>query len=198
MNLNDVCYKNKKIFKIMQKYKKLFAFLLSACIIGYMVVLSKFLEFNPTYKSNYVKNNTSYKEQEWTDEKLFHNIYSDSEIVFNCLNIPPNKFGYRYWKDAIFLNIFSEDAQVSICNDIYPAIAAKYGKTPASVERAMRLCFENSMYYCYKKESNFIVKYLHDYLLYPHNSEILAKVSELVTSEEFQKNKFKLLKSFNN
>lgn len=163
-----------------------------------MVVLSKYLEFNPSCKSNYLKNNITIDENEWTDEKLFYNVYTDADLVLNCLNLSPNKFGYRYWKDAIFLYIFSENAHISICKEIYPAIASKYGKSAASVERAMRLCFENSLYDCSRKESNFISEYLHHNLLYPHNSELLAKISELMASEEFQKNKFKLLKSFNN
>ena len=92
----------------------------------------------------------------------------------------------------MFLFILNNGEQISICNDIYPAIAKRYDKTAMSVERAMRMCFENAMYYSVKKEETFVYDHIKNYLLYPHNSEILVKLAELVVSKEFQKIKHSL------
>ena len=45
---------------------------------------------------------------------------------------------------------------ISICNDIYPLIAKKYETTKMCVDRAMRRCFENVLYFASKNENNFI------------------------------------------
>ncbi len=66
-----------------------------------------------------------------------------------------------------------------------------------SVERAMRLCFENVLYYCSKMEPNFVVEFFRNFLLHPHNSTLLIKIVELISSAEFQKRKQTSLKSFN-
>ena len=132
-----------------------------------------YLNLVRTYKDIYMMNNEFMSEDDYSIEKLYHNISYDVDLILNSLNITSNRCGYLYWKDAIFLFILSNNTRVSICNDIYPAIAKKYSKTPMSVERAMRICFENVMYYASKSE-NFVCEYLKNSLLYPHNSEILA------------------------
>lgn len=152
---------------------------------------STYLNLSRTYKDNYIKHNQLMNEENFSVESLFYNVSSDVDIVLNCLNVAPNKCGYLYWKDAIFLFILSNNTRVSICNDIYPAIAKKYSKTAMSVERAMRICFENVMYYASKRD-NYVCEYLKDSLLYPHNSEILARLVDLIVSKSFQENKHKL------
>lgn len=150
-----------------------------------------YLNLTKTHKDYYIQHNQLMNGADSSIEVLFDNISSDVDLILNCLNIAPNKCGYLYWKDAVFLFILSNNKRVSICNDIYPAIAKKYSKTAMSVERAMRICFENVMYYASKKD-NYVCEYLKDSLLYPHNSEILARIVDLIVSKTFQENKSKL------
>jgi hypothetical protein len=154
-----------------------------------MECIESYLNLTMSYKDYYIKNNDLIKEENPTFENLLFNIYHDVDIILCNLNISPSKYGYTYWRDAIFIMIVSENQHLSICNEIYPLIAKKYNKSAISVERAMRLCFENAMYDNSKKRDDFIVNYMKNYLLYPHNSEILVKLTELVVSREFQKNK---------
>lgn len=159
--------------------------------------INTYLNIGVSRKINYLKNYKSIDDEKIVEDNLYYYIYNDLDIVFSYLYISPSKYGYRYWKDAIFLYIESDNLQVSICNDIYPMIAEKYNKSSNSVERAMRLCFQDALYYCSKNEDNFIMRFLRNYLTYPRNSEIMAKISEILISKEFQNAKFKLLKSFN-
>jgi hypothetical protein len=113
----------------------------------------------------------------------------DVDIVFSALNILPNKSGYVFWKDAIFLYLILGKQKLSVCNDIYPLISKKYNATTMSIDRAMRRCFENVLYYAAKNENNFICAYLKNTILYPHNSELIVKIVELISSKKFQQNK---------
>ena len=116
----------------------------------------------------------------------------DMNIVFRILKISPNKNGYVYWFDAVFLNIITEKSHISICKDIYSVIAMKYNTTSMAVERAMRLCFENTMYELSKQDDNYVITYFRNSLVYPHNSEILSKLTELMISKEFHLRKYSL------
>ena len=60
------------------------------------------------------------------------------------------------------------------------------------VDRAMRRCFENVLYFTSKNENNFICTYLKNTVLYPHNSELIVKITELISSRKFQQNKLKV------
>lgn len=154
-----------------------------------MDLINDYLNLETTYKYNYIKNNDKIKTCDPSIENLLTCIYSDVDIILKALNISPGKFGYNYWKDAIFLFISADKLQISICNHIYPAIAKKYNKSAISVEKAMRLCFENSMYESEKKGDNFIYSYMKSYLLNPRNRELLVKISELISSKDFQQKK---------
>ena len=155
-------------------------------------VMQAYLDINPTYNNFYTKHNNLLDEN-YTPELLFSCVHNDSEIVLKHLNVLPSKCGYNYWIDAVYLYLLSNKNRISICRDIYPTIAKKYGKTAMSVERAMRLCFENVMYnISKKKETDFISDTFKESILYPHNSEILALIVELVSSKYFQDNKNKI------
>ena len=156
-----------------------------------METSSDYLNFDNSYKSNYIRNNRSIKNGNPDLETLYYNIMADVDIVLVDLGISPSKHGYRYWKDAVFIYLSSPNPQMSICNEIYPTIATKYGKTAMSVERAMRVCFEDAMYFTSKKEQNFTTEFMKSTLLFPRNSEILCRLTELVTSNIFQKEKIK-------
>lgn len=152
-----------------------------------MKVLDEYLQIELNYKDLYLKNSGC--EDILSSHELFEKICGDADIVLAALNVSPNRSGYKYWKDAIFLYIVYNKNQVSICKEIYPAIAKKYNKTSMAIERAMRLCFENVMYYLSRSHNNFIGEQLKSSLLYPHNGEILVKIVRLIVSKNFQKNK---------
>lgn len=154
-----------------------------------------FESFNYSYKDLYILNNRALSGTDDSLKQIRDRIFEDVEFVLESLKISPSKFGYSYWRDAAYIFILSGKNHVSICNDIYPLVANKHGKSAMSVERAMRLCFENVLYYCSKADSNFVIEYFKNFLLHPHNSTILIKIVELISSSEFQKRKQTSLKS---
>lgn len=145
---------------------------------------------NYTHKDYYIKHNRDFNTKEVTMENLFYCINCDVELVLNCLKISPKKYGYDYWKSAIFIYIIKEKSHISICKEIYPVIAKNYNKTASSVERAMRVCFENTMFNM-SDTNNYICDYIKKFLRIPHNSELLIKLADLIVSDEFQRTKQK-------
>ena len=162
-------------------------------IIICMENVESYLNLNISYKDFYLENNPELNISEKTIEKIYIAVSLDVDIVFSALNILPNKSGYLFWKDAIFLYLISGKQKVSICNDIYPLISKKYETTTMCVDRAMRRCFENVLYFASKNENNFICTYLKNTVLYPHNSELMVKIVELISSRKFQQNKLNVL-----
>lgn len=153
--------------------------------------IESYLSLNISYKDFYVENNSELSKSKQSMEDIYIEVSLDVDIVFSALNILPSKSGYQFWKDAIFLYLMTEKQKVSICNDIYPLIAKKYKTTKMCVDRAMRRCFENVLYFTSKNENNFICTYLKNTVLYPHNSELIVKIAELISSRKFQQNKLK-------
>ena len=151
-----------------------------------------YLDFDNRLKSSYLRNNGLKDENAKTMEELYFSIIDDVDIVLNLLKIPSSKKGFKYWQDAVFIYISANSSDISICNQIYPAIAKKYEKTDRSVERAMRLCFENTLYNVSKYGKCPISSFMYNYLINPKNSEILSRITELIVSKEFQEKKFKL------
>lgn len=154
-----------------------------------MEICTDYLYYDNSYKSSYIKNNSLIKISNPGVEELYQNITTDLDYVLTELCVSPRKNGYRYWKDAVFIFLLNDTAQVKICKEVYPVIAKKYGKSAMSVERAMRVCFEDTMYKVSKKSQSHIIKYMKASLLYPHNSEILCRMTALVSSQNFQKEK---------
>ena len=154
-----------------------------------MESLESYLKLNISYKDLYIENNTDLLEDEQSLEKIYVAVSLDVDIVFSALNILPSKSGYLFWKDAIFLYLMSGKQKLSICNEIYPLISKKYNTTTMCIDRAMRRCFENVLYYASKNKNNFICAYLKNTVLYPHNSELIVKIVELISSKKFQQNK---------
>ncbi len=158
-------------------------------IIIDMENVESYLNLNISYKDFYIENNSELSKSSQTMEELYVAVSQDVDIVFSALNIMPNKSGFLFWKDAIFLYLISGKQKVSICNDIYPLISKKYETTTMCVDRAMRRCFENVLYFASKNENNFICTYLKNTILYPHNSELMVKIVELISSKKFQQTK---------
>ena len=136
--------------------------------------------------------NIDFDDNEISLQELYYNIYCDVETVLNALRISAKRTGFRYWQDATFIMINSEQINISICKDIYQTIARKYNKTPFSIERAMRLCFENTLFNISRLEKNLVTEFMKPNLLYPKNGEILCRIAELITSKKFQREKFLL------
>ena len=154
--------------------------------------IDSYLSMNFSNKYYYIVNNPDIDDEKPSLDALYHQIKQDLGVVFRVLKISPNKNGYSYWFDAVFLNIITEKPHISICKDIYSVIAMKYATTSMAVERAMRLCFENTMYNLSKQDDNFVTSYFKNSLVYPHNSEILSKITELLISKEFHLRKYGL------
>lgn len=153
--------------------------------------IESYLKLNISYKDFYLENNSELSANKESFQDIYIAVSIDVDIVFSALNILPSKSGYLFWKDAIFLCLMSDKKKVSICNDIYPLISKKYETTSMCIDRAMRRCFENVLYYISKNEENFVCAYLKNNVLYPHNSELLIKLVELISSRKFQQNKLK-------
>lgn len=153
-----------------------------------MNTLEEYLEIKTNDKEFYIKNNNAI-DKNVSNDKFFECISYDVDIIFNVLNISPNRSGYKYFKEAIFLYLFFGKDAPSFSREIYPAIAKKYKKSTMAIERAMRSSFENVMYHISREKENYITEYLKPYLLYPHNGEIVAKIVKLISSKYFQNNK---------
>lgn len=155
------------------------------------------LNYSLNFKDTYIKNNSKLSGEDITNDVIFECVCEDVDFVLKNLGVSPSKIGYCYWKEAAYIYILSGKMHMSICNEVYPLIAEKHGKTAMSIERAMRICFENSLYYSSKHGYNFVTDYFKNYLLNPHNGKIIIKLVEIITSSDFQKYKQKHLDSFN-
>ena len=162
-------------------------------IIISMKEIESYLNLNISYKDFYIQNNIELSQKNWNIKDVYIAVSLDVDIVFSALNILPSKSGYLFWKDAIFLYLISEKQKISICNEIYPLIAKKHQTTKMCVDRAMRRCFENVLYFASKNENNFICSYLKNTILYPHNSELIVKIVELISSKSFQQKKLNVV-----
>lgn len=154
--------------------------------------INTYLNLNSTFKQFYIKNNDLIIDENIDPEPLFFNVYNDVEIILRNLNVSQSKCGYVYWIDAVYIFLLSGRNRISICKEVYPAIAQKYNTSPMAVERAMRLCFENVMYYSSKHPENYICSYFKESVVFPHNSEILVKLVDLMSSKNFQQIKLKI------
>lgn len=154
--------------------------------------VNNYFDLNISYKDFYVQNNGELEcDKKLSLQQIYVAVSLDVDIVFSALNILPSKSGYLFWKDAIFLYMIMDKKKISICNDIYPLISKKYEITTMCIDKAMRRCFENVLYHISKNENNFICAYLKNIVLYPHNSELVVKIVELISSKMFQQNKLK-------
>ncbi len=162
---------------------------------------------NVNYYSNYktdlvdiyIKNNSMLNgEVSVPMDTLYITISNDVHFILNYLGVSLSKLGYTYWKEAVLFFMCSGKMHIKICSEVYPFIANKYGKTVSSVERAMRQCLENSLYFINKNDNKFLKDSFDGFLLNPHSSQILVKFVQIISSKEFQKLKQNMLDSFNN
>ena len=128
--------------------------------------IESYLNLNVTYLDYYLEHNEELSQETYSAEKLYMNVSGDVDIVFGNLNILPNKCGYLFWKDAVFLYLYFNKSKTSFSKDIYPLIAQKHETSVNCVDRAMRRCFENVLYYASKNEHNYVYSYLKKNLLW--------------------------------
>ena len=159
-------------------------------------ILEEFYKYNITHMENYVKNNPEIDENNYTIDEVIHALDLDLNIVFQVLNVQFNRVGLNYWKSAVILLVLSKKEKLKMFADVYFHVAKKYGKSVCSVERCMRLCFEDTPYFAFK-DTNYIIDFMKSDLLVPHNSRILYKVAELISGKKFQDNKHKFIKIYN-
>ena len=72
-----------------------------------MNTIEEYLEIKTADKDFYIKNN-KFIDEKVSNDKLFECVSNDVDVVFNILNISPNKSGYKYFKESIFLYLFFE------------------------------------------------------------------------------------------
>ena len=107
-----------------------------------MNTLEEYLEIKTNDKEFYIKNNKVI-DFNVSNDKFFECVSNDVDIVFNVLNISPNKSGYKYFKEAIFIYMTNQNTEkLSMTKQVYPIIAKKFETTSSRVERALRHAIE--------------------------------------------------------
>lgn len=71
---------------------------------------------------------------------LFDSKEISEEItkILHQLGIPAHLFGHNYLREAILMVVHDRSLATKLSKAVYPVIARKYGKSAASVEKAMR------------------------------------------------------------
>ncbi len=155
-----------------------------------MLVRFKYLLLSTSLKDEYVRNNPELKYKDKVSfEEFCYYIIDDIKLILNCLNVPPHRKGYLYWRDALIIFLTSGKESINICKDIYLTIATKNNVSYMSVERAMRTSFEDAFYRLKNKEVRVISKAFIEQLIGQKNSELLVRIAGYMVSKEFQKNK---------
>lgn len=62
--------------------------------------------------------------------------------LLHDIGIPAHLSGHNYLRDAILLVLEDREAIYHMTKEVYPAIGSKYGKTPGSVEKAIRTALD--------------------------------------------------------
>lgn len=103
------------------------------------------------------------------------------------IGVPPNLSGYRYIKDAIELMLSCDDgAEHAVSKLIYPELAAKYHKTKASIEKAIRNAIEAAWMRGPERMRQTIFRNsLKDFKNRPTNTEFLATLAAYLSGWDF-------------
>ena len=104
--------------------------------------------------------------------------------VLRHLGIPEHLSGYTYLMDSVVLTVGDPAMTRKMTTALYPALAAKYGITPATSERAMRYAIEQAWLRCDPDVLNsFFGNTISPDKGKPSNSEFIARVSDAVCQE---------------
>lgn len=88
------------------------------------------------------------------------------------LGIQPHMQGYKFLAEAICHTIEDSTYTQNMSDNCYGALAEKYGKSPSSIERSIRLCIDNA----WKNHSD--VRAITQTTTRPTNREFITIVAE--------------------
>ncbi len=98
--------------------------------------------------------------------------------IIKDFGIPANIGGYKFVRDSIIFSIEHENEVCRITKNVYPAVAEKYGTTPARVERSIRNAIATSWH---RADKNAIFDIFGNTTGdKPTNGEFIAAVAEKV------------------
>lgn len=104
--------------------------------------------------------------------------------VLRHLGIPEHLSGYTYLMDGVVLTVGDPTMIRKMTTALYPALAAKYGVTPATSERAMRYAIERAWL---RSDPDVLNSFFGNTISpdkgKPSNSEFIARVSDAVRQE---------------
>ena len=105
-------------------------------------------------------------------------------ILIKKMGVPPSLRGYKYVTEAVKMVLEDDTAIDGITKRVYPDIARKFNTTASGVERAIRHAIDRSFD---NMPVDMISAVFGNTLSYANskatNSEFIATLSELITSE---------------
>lgn len=111
-------------------------------------------------------------------ENTFIDAESMTGKIIKAFGIPASVSGYKFVRDSIIFSIEHEHEVYRITKSVYPAIAEKYGTSPACVERSIRSAITSSWRRA-DRNAIFDIFGNADYGR-PTNGEFIAAVAEKV------------------
>ena len=119
--------------------------------------------------------------EEKTNKRLKEILKRISKELKN-LGISPNREGYCFLRDGIYICLKEKRYNLKITKDIYPALSAKYNKKVGAIEKAIRTAIERGWTYCdleyAEKVFANIIPYNKDR---PTNDEFISTVSDYIS-----------------
>ena len=64
--------------------------------------------------------------------------------MLHALGVPPRLSAWRFLPEAVALTVVHPPLLNDLTHVLYPLVARRHGKTPAAVERSLRLCIEST------------------------------------------------------
>lgn len=64
--------------------------------------------------------------------------------MLHALGVPPRLSAWRFLPEAVALTVVHPPLLDDLSHGLYPLVARRHGKTPAAVERSLRLCIEST------------------------------------------------------
>ena len=100
------------------------------------------------------------------------------------LGISPNREGYWFLKDGIYICIIKKRYNLKITKDIYPELSLKYHKKTSAIEKAIRTSIEKGWTCC---DIDYADKIFGNIIPYnkdrPTNDEFISTISDFISLE---------------
>ena len=114
--------------------------------------------------------------------KRLNEILKRISLELKKLGISPNREGYWFLRDGIYICLQEKRPNLKITKDIYPRLSAKYNKKISAIEKAIRTSIEkgwtySDLEYAEKLFAN-IIPYNKDR---PTNDEFISTVSDYIS-----------------